>query len=132
MSDADSLSTRTDCQSKMVVLRAERHDTIHIYGLGDVNVVRRTRPYFGPKLLLHDEQRDQNWQLTAPGPYSDPQLWQPRTGDEGRVGWEKFETVTARIESVDQYRMCECGEPIKTLEHERKAAMGVAEWRHRR
>jgi len=126
MSDGDNSSAGTDCQSKTVMLRGERHDTIHIHGLGDVNVVRRTQPYFGPKLLLHDEERNQNWLLTAPGPHSDLQLWQPRTGDEGRVGWEKFETVTARIESVDQYRICECGEPIKTLEHERKAAMGVA------
>ena len=126
----------TDYNSKIVMLRAERHDHLHISEVvtqlrqaGDIpseaTVVRRTNPYFGPKLLLHSG--DTNYLLTAPGPDTQLLLWYPKLNANGeRCDWEKLAEVKAAFaDDQPQYDLCsECGEPMQTLEHERRAAMG--------
>jgi hypothetical protein len=125
----------TDHDSKTVMLRAERHDEISVTEVidrirqgGDIpsttTVVRRTNPYFGPKLLLHAETT--NYLLTAPGPNTQLLLWGPqRTNSGNRKGWSTIAEVTATlVDDQSQYDLCsECGDPIQTLEHERRAAV---------
>jgi hypothetical protein len=129
-------SEATDHFSKKVMLRAERRDSISILDVitrfrrastvpSEVMVVRRTSPYFGPKLILSDEQ--QEYMLTAPGPKSELYLWEPVTTDDGeRKDWQKLAEVTATFaDDQPQYDLCpECGQPMQTIEHERRAAVG--------
>ena len=126
----------TTYDSKTVMLRAERHDRIRIDNVitiispgqpipDELTVVKRTTAYFGPKLVL--ESAESNYLLTAPGPGSQLILWQTNEGPDGlRSAWEKLAEVTAKFEhDQPQYDLCPiCGEPLKTLEHEREAAFG--------
>lgn len=125
----------TDYHSKMVMLRAERHDNIQILDVvtrlsfdedvpSEATVVKRTTPYFGPKLTL--VAKDRNYLLTAPGPDTQLLLWYPNFLEDGeRYGWHKLAEVTAEFANDQpQYDLCpECGEPMQTIEHERKAAV---------
>jgi hypothetical protein len=118
------------------MLRAERGDNLQIVdvvtqiSLGDdvpkeTTVVKRTTPYFGPKLILADD--DKGYLLTAPGPDTQLLLWAAHHLDDGeRYGWEKLAEVTAQFaDDQPQYDLCpECGQPMQTIEHERKAAVG--------
>lgn len=127
----------TEHESKLVMIRAERHDRIAIGSIetqlrsdrsvpDSVTVVRRTDPYFGPKLLLDDGT--ENYLLTAPGPDTQLLLWCSEFADDGlRRGWQKLAEVTATFtDEQPQYDLCPmCGEPLKTLEHEREAAFGM-------
>lgn len=127
----------TTYDSKMVMLRAERHDQVDILSVEtklhsgrtvpeSLTVVRRTDPYFGPKLLL--DGASENYLLTAPGPDTQLLLWCGEFADDGlRRGWQKLAEVTARFDDEQpQYDLCPmCGEPLKTLEHEREAAFGM-------
>jgi ribosomal protein S27AE len=127
----------TEYDSKMVMLRAERHDNISISNVvnrirqaedipSNLTVVRRTTPYFGPKLVLASSS-DRNYMITAPGPDSHLLLWSPIESANGdREGWTKLAEVEAKfIDDQPKYDLCpECGEPMQTLEHERKAAVG--------
>lgn len=127
----------TDHRSKKVMLRAERDDVITITDIitrlkpadlipTEATVVRRTNPYYGPKLLLSDDEN--NYLLTAPGPDTQLLLWGPnQTKDGGRSGWYKLAEVTAMFaDQQPQYDLCpECGKPMQTLEHERKSAVGA-------
>jgi hypothetical protein len=126
----------TEYDSKMAMLRAERSDEIVVEAVGDADVpdepltvARRTDPYFGPKLLLDDAQNEQNWMLTAPGPESQLHLWPPDHAEDGlRRGFCDPIEVTAELTDTKQYSICErCGEPIKTMEHEREAAFGLCD-----
>lgn len=127
----------TEYDSKIVMLRSERHDKIDIETIVTriqpgyptpecVEVIRRTSTYFGPKLLV--EEAGQRYLLTAPGPDTQLLLWAADTGPNGfRRKWEKVAEVTARFaEERPQYDLCPiCSEPLQTLEHEREAAFGV-------
>ena len=126
----------TDYGSKMVMLRAERHDEIHVSEIrtqiqqgadipSKATVVKRSTPYFGPKLVLTDDE--QSYLLTAPGPDTQLLLWVGNESDDGeRYGWNKLAEVTAQFaDDQPQYDLCpECGQPMQTIEHERKAAVG--------
>lgn len=136
----DGTAPITDNESKKVMLRAERHDHIvftevvqrfsnDLHIPQQTTVIRRTSPYYGPSLLLHEEheRRDYNFQLTAPGPDTYLYLWGAETDDENfRTTWFKLAEVKAEFdEQQPKYDICsDCGEPIKTLEHEREAAFG--------
>lgn len=127
----------TEYDSKIVMLRAERHDVVEIQEVAtelvpNVNVPeqfkveRRTSTYFGPKLLL--EAAGRNYLLTAPGPETQLLLWTAETGPDGfRKKWSKTAEVTAKFaDERPQYDLCPvCGEPMQTLEHEREAAFGT-------
>jgi len=126
----------TEYDSKMVMLRAERHDEIQILEVvtrlrqgvdipSEATVVKRTDPYFGPKLVL--STNEQNFLLTAPGPDSQLLLWIGNYLDDGdRFGWKKAAEVTAQFaDDQPQYDLCpECGQPMQTIEHQRKASVG--------
>lgn len=126
----------TDYDSKSVILRAERHDRIRVENTvanispgqsipDDLTVVKRTSTYFGPKLVM--ESAGSNYLLTAPGPDSQLVLWHTSEGPDGfRNEWAKLAEVTVAFEEDQpQYDLCPvCGEPMKTLEHEREAAFG--------
>jgi hypothetical protein len=70
---------------------------------------------------------DESYLLTAPGPDTQLLLWNGNYLDDGeRYGWEKLAEVTAQFaDDQPQYDLCpECGQPMQTIEHERKAAVG--------
>lgn len=126
----------TDYHSKMVMLRSERHDEIAITEVvtrlrsdtdipSEATIVQRQCPYFGPKLLLHAEK--ENYLLTAPGPDTHLLLWSPKYNEHSeRSGWNKLAEIKAQfVDDQPQYDLCpECGQPMQTLEHERKSAVG--------
>jgi len=122
------------------MLRAERHDEIRFTDIVQqfssaaripdrATVLRRINTYYGPSLILHDEDRGQelNYQLTAPGPDTYLYLWGAETDDGGfRTTWFKLAEMKAEFaQAQPQYDICGyCGEPIRTLEHERAVAFG--------
>ncbi len=124
----------TEYESKMVMLRAERGDRIQITDVrtrlapnrpipSTVSVTKRTTPYFGPKLRL--TANEQAYLLTAPGPDTQLLLWErPQGSSQNR--WTKLAEVTAHLDDDQpQYDLCPvCGEPMQTIEHQRKAAVG--------
>lgn len=126
----------TGYESKLVMLRAERHDEIviedtverirHVGQIPDRAVVaQRTNTYFGPKLKLYSG--NVNYLLTAPGPDSHLLLWVADTNVDGfRQGWHELAEVKANLaDDLPNYDLCPyCGEPLKTLEHEQLAATG--------
>lgn len=126
----------TEYDSKMVMLRAERGDMVQIVDVvtrldrdedvpSETTVVKRTTPYFGPKLVLAADE--ESYLLTAPGPDTQLLLWVGNYLDtDERYGWNKLAEVTAQFaDDQPQYDLCpECGQPIQTIEHERKAAVG--------
>jgi hypothetical protein len=126
----------TEYDSKMVMLRAERGDSIQIMDVvtqftqntnipSETTVIKRTTPYFGPKLVLSTDE--ENYLLTAPGPDTQLLLWAGNYLSDGeRYGWDKLAEVTAQFaDDQPQYDLCpECGQPMQTIEHERKATVG--------
>ncbi|QIO25021.1 hypothetical protein [Haloarcula sp. JP-L23] len=134
--DDPERSTVTEYDSKITMLRAERHDEITIDRVVTVvdsaheipdslRVQQRNSTYFGPKLKLTNGVSD--YMLTAPGPDSDLLLWSTKTDNDGfRDGWQKLaEVTTSFADQQPQYDLCPyCGDPLKTLEHERRAGVG--------
>lgn len=130
----------TDLKSKRVMLRGERGDYILISSIeqsfmdeadrtGEMEVVRRESTYYGPELELRTKQRER-FLLTAPGPGSYLHLWAPLSDSKGRItSWEVSAEVRAKFSSeMPQYSICNrCGEPIRSLEHERMAILGKCE-----
>jgi hypothetical protein len=134
--EAPEVTPATDYDSKTVMLRAERGDKLafpevicRLFQGADIpseaSIVRRTTPYFGPKLLLYSSEG--NYLLTAPGPDTQLLLWLPETNEyDERIGWKKLAEVRAKfVDDQPQYDLCpECGRPLQTLEHERKSEFG--------
>lgn len=117
----------TDTQSKRVMLRAERGDTVEVDGYGEMSVVRRRTVYWGPTLILSAED-DTEYELTAPGRRHQLQLTEAVEDEDGFViGMRVVDEVTAQLVDTKQYAMCACGEPIKNAEHERLAAFRIGE-----
>lgn len=126
----------TEYQSKKVMLRAERDDVIRFLEVrnrfrqdaqipSEATVRKRSTPYFGPKLILADGEH--HYQLTAPGPDTQLLLWSANmVSERERHGWNKLAEVTAEFaDETPQYDLCpECGNPLQTVEHQRKAAVG--------
>ena len=126
----------TDYHSKRVMLRAERGDSVVIATIlarfrdrrsipERLAVLRRMATYYGPELLLESDSR--RFLLTAPGPTSELLLWSEIVSADGtRRGWEQVAEVQATFaESDSRYAICtDCGEPIKTAEHDRMALIG--------
>jgi hypothetical protein len=131
---------KTDSDSKTVAIAGERHDTIEITNVverfepeapipAELSVIRREQRFYGPELLLHSEinETNQNFLLTAPGPTDQLRLWAAQRIDENRrSGWTAVADIQAAL-SVEQppYEVCEqCGEEIRTIEHERMSVLG--------
>ena len=126
----------TSFNSKEVMLRAERHDRLLTEAVherfeaavsvpDELSVTKRTNTYYGPELQLSSDGR--SWMLTAPGPDTDLLLWRSTTSDGEFIdGWSKIAEVTMEFaDEQPQYDLCPyCGDPLRTLEHERQAATG--------
>ena len=129
----------TDSDSKTVMLAAERGDTIrireaktsveHLELPDELEVIQRTEPYYGPKLFTHAsvDGEDRNYLLTAPGPNSQLCLWKEEMSSDGkRIGWVEAAEITVSLAAEQPpYERCdECGEIIRSIEHERAALSG--------
>lgn len=126
----------TDYDSKMVMLRAERDDEVMISSVTELisqkqeipellRVAQRVNTYFGPKLKLTSNSGC--YLLTAPGPDKQLLLWFADTDPDGfRKQWKRLAEVQVRFsDEQPSYDLCPyCGKPLKTLEHEREAAIG--------
>lgn len=138
--EMDGLEPITDSKSKKVMLTAERRDNITITDVvtrfddsievpDEVSVIKRTHTYYGPELLVHAEQdgEDANFLLSAPGPDAHLYLWAGKLTEENRrESWYVAAEVKATL-SDDQpgYKFCpDCGQPFKSIEHERLTAIG--------
>lgn len=136
--DMDGTEPITDSRSKQVMIAGERRDNIEIVEIvetfeeekilpGSLTIVRKTSTYYGPELMLHAEQNgDQNYLLTAPGPDSYLLLWKANTdGRDIRRSYSIIAEVKAKLMEDSTYELCpDCGQPFKTIEHERAAAIG--------
>lgn len=137
---AKRVNTVTDYDSKTVMLAAERKDRIHITEAvrrfeddvavpGNLSVIKRSEAYYGPELLVHAEVdgQESNFLLNAPGPDCHLFLWAGETTDSNkRKGWFPAAEVKAVL-STEQppYEKCDqCGELIRTIQHEREAVIG--------
>lgn len=134
-SDPDSEPV-TEYNSKMIMLRAERHDEIEISEVVEeisplqsipktCSVKQRTNTYYGPKLVLKNGNSD--FMLTAPGPDANLLLWGTKANSDGfRQSWQKIAEVKVTFsDEQPQYDLCPyCREPLQTLEHERESAVG--------
>lgn len=138
--------TVTEYASKTVMLQAGRRDNIAITEVVDrfqddvripesVSVIKRSARYYGPELLVHDEEdgEDFNYSITCPGPGAHLLLWEPETetyeGRKMRSGWRVAAEIRAALAAEQPpYPECpECGELVRTIQHERVAAIGVCE-----
>lgn len=117
----------TEYSCKEVMLRAERHDSLVVEGYGELTVSRRTETYYGPKLECTGPDEESTFMLTAASPAHDLWLWRAIETEGGlQEGWELVDEVTAEVGEVSQYDICpHCGEPLRTLEHEQQAAVGL-------
>ncbi len=119
------MEPETDPETKRAVLLAENEDTIRVDTLGECMVVQRHDTYYGPKLRIEpeDEDEDDQYLLTAPGPQSELLLWEQ---DRDALKWQVQAEVTAELVDWEQYDICEqCGNPLKTIRHRRRRAIGA-------
>lgn len=137
--EMDGTKPVTDRGSKMVMLRAERGDRIQISEVvrafqDHPNIPRgfavqqRTSTFYGTELQLSPSEADrsESYLLTAPGPDAYLHLWAAITDSSGyRESWAVVAEVRAGFaDDLPQYSICpNCGEPIKSLEHERLAVI---------
>lgn len=141
--DLDGTKPITDRDSKMVMLRGERGDEIQTVEIIEdfdnhnpipdkFEIRQRLQTYFGAEIHLKPSTPDENqtYMLTAPGPDKFLYLWVANTNSDGfRIGWKKIaELKTSFSDDLPQYPICsDCGEPIKSLEHERLSIGGECE-----
>ena len=143
--DLDGTTPITNRNSQMVMLRGERGDKLQVDEFveylfdgvrddvpGKFTILRRMSTFYGTELLLEpfDTQKDSKYLLTAPGPDKNLVLWKSETDFDGyRIGWSKLSELKASFtENIPNYPICNtCGEPIKSLDHERLAAMEQCE-----
>lgn len=123
---------KTNPATKRVLVRAERNDELEITGvdlyfeeisLPDVvTVVQRLKTYYGPKLRV--EGNGEQYLVTAPGPDTQALLWQQKDAE-----WQKAAEICLEFTgSIPQYDLCpDCGEPLATIAHERRAAIGACQ-----
>lgn len=131
---ADSIDggPKTNPETKRVLVRAERKDELEITAVDSrleeisipesVTVVQRLTTYYGPKLRV--EADNKQYLVTAPGPDSQALLWQQRDS-----AWHKAAEIRLDFSgSLPEYDICpDCGEPLSTIAHERRAAIGACE-----
>lgn len=126
----------TEYASKKVMVGSERGDCILISEAVEtapeievplrLEVIRTIETYYGPELLLVGHS-GQNFKLTAPGPDTHLLLWTAETNEDGFCeGWNPVAEVVAEFgQSMTTYDFCDsCGEPIRSIEHERVALIG--------
>lgn len=117
----------SDPDTKTALLCAGHNDTLRVDGHGEMTVVDRTDPYFGPKITLHNEADGLNYRVVPAGFDNDPELWRAVTGDDGEFikAWAFVEHVALEVTDVGQADVCECGEVPQSLREKRSAVVGV-------
>lgn len=132
----------TEYDSKTVMIGGEKDDKIIVeeivrrfsndsYIPDEVTVIKRMETYYGPELFLRSKAdgRTFNHTLHAPGPTAQLYLWNAKTRNNGqrRYGWELVAEIKAVFSSEQPpYERCQtCNELIRTVEHNRKALMGI-------
>jgi len=134
--ELETSNPATENASRSVMLKASRDDQISVEKVAshlkpefeipqELCVVRRSETYYGPK--LETEAGDECYLITAPGPNTQLLLWKGQTNNNGYlVRWERLAEIQAKFSgNIPQYDVCiDCGEPIKSAEHERMAAFG--------
>ena len=130
--EANGSGPVTNHATKRVFMRAEHQDDLKITekvrGFQEANipdaatVVQRVMTYYGPRLRI--EADDEQFLVTAPGPDAQAFLW-----EQGDSGWEKVAEVCLDFSgSLPQYDICpDCGEPLSTLAHRRRSAIGTCQ-----
>jgi len=121
-----------DYDSKMALACASLDDILAIEGFGRFKTIKRTDPYYGPKLelaLVDDsaDERERNGQdeadspgsarylLTAGGMDGGLELWRRRLDSEDEPVWVCIdETATAKIDEIPSKPVCFCGELLET------------------
>lgn len=112
-------------------IRAERKDELEVTEVAmrlddteipdTLTVVQRLETYYGPKFRVEADD-DEQYLLTIPGPDTQALFWRKE-----EYSWVK--TAELRLEftgELPQYEMCPaCGDPLSTLTHERRAAIGA-------
>lgn len=123
---------KTNPETKRVMVRAERKDELEITAVDShleevsvpdtVTVVQRLMTYYGPKLRV--EADDEQYLVTAPGPDTQALLWHQRDS-----AWHKAAEIRLDFTgSLPEYDICpDCGEPLSTIAHERRAAIGACQ-----
>lgn len=118
----------TDYDCKMVMLRAERDDTVDVEGYGELVVTARRRCYLGPYLLVYDDEEEQAYELHARDPREQLRLFERVQDDDGFViHLRDVGEVRAELVDTKQYDICACGEPIKSGEHAQASLLGVGD-----
>jgi hypothetical protein len=124
----------TTYQTKRVFMRAEQNDRIETTEVVDnfqgkpvpetFTVVQRVMTYFGPRLRVEADTDAKQYLLTAPSPETQALFWRQIQSD-----WAKAAEVCLDFsDSLPQYDIClHCNEPLSTVEHRRRAAIGVCE-----
>lgn len=122
----------TNPETKRVLVRAERKDELEITAVDScfedvsvpdiVTVVQRLMTYYGPKLRV--EADGEQYLVTAPGPDTQALLWRQRDS-----AWHKAAEIRLDFTgSLPEYDICpDCGEPLSTIAHERRAAIGACQ-----
>lgn len=119
----------TKPETKRVLIQAERKDELELTEVDciedisvpeTVTVVQRLMTYYGPKLRV--ETDDEQYLITVPGPDTQALLWRQKD-----LSWHKAAEIRLDFTgSLPQYSTCpECGEPLSTIAHERRAAIGA-------
>lgn len=123
---------KTNPATKRVLIRAERKDELEVTEVDScfedifipetVTVVQRLMTYYGPKLRV--EAGEEQFLITAPGPDTQALLWRQKD-----MAWHKAAEIRLDFTgSLPQYSTCpECGEPLSTIAHERRAAIGACQ-----
>lgn len=135
--EMDGTKPFTNRASKMVMLRGERGDPIQIDEVvtefednsqfpSTVEIRQRNSTFYGTELLCEASDSKMKYLLTAPGPDAFLYLWGSATDSDGfREKWYTIAEVKASFtNSLPQYPICSnCGNPIKSLEHERLSSI---------
>jgi hypothetical protein len=98
-------------------------DVIEVDGHGEMTVVDRQEPYYGPVLKLAGDDGE-SYKLLCPGFASELELWRAVSTDGFIDGWNRVGNVSAEISQVGNAFQCECGEVVKTLREKRAIVVG--------
>lgn len=117
-----------DYDSKTVLLRGRRGDSVAIEGHGEFEVSRRKDSYMGPELYLSEDGEGHTHRLISGDIHEYLRLWEVILNERDFIeGWRYIGEVKAELITEHQYNMCKCGEPIKNQWHQSQAMLEVGE-----
>jgi len=119
-----------DYDSKMAMACASLDDILAVESYGRLRVIKRTDPYYGPKLELvpaendaesrrnedsGDGGTDTRYCLTTGGMDSGLELWRRTYDADDNAMWVCIdEAATAELDEVPSKPTCFCGAPLET------------------